>query len=66
MEKKLYYQLSDTHDVSMIVMDLSGCMEWIKSDMDGVSEEDSKEFEYTLTPIFLTDEEFENLPEANF
>jgi hypothetical protein len=64
MAKKLYYQLSDNADVSKIVMELSDCMTWIEEDMNGVSEgEDEREF--TITPIWLTDEEFENLPEAN-
>ncbi len=63
MEKKLYYQLSDNADVSKIVMELSGCMTRIEEDLKEVPEEDVKEFEYTITPIFLTDEEFANLPE---
>ena len=65
MEKKLYFKLSDGVDASNIVMDLSGCMEWIKGDVDGVAEEDSEDYEYTLVPVWLTDEEFNNLPEAS-
>lgn len=65
MEKKLYYKLSDGADVSGIVMELSGVMEWIESDMRGVPEEDLKEFEYTIQPVMMTEEEFNNLPEAN-
>lgn len=63
MKKKLYYQLSDNADTSHVTMALSGCMSWIDGDMDGVSEEDSKEFEYTITPIWMTEDEFNNLPE---
>ena len=64
MEKKLYYKLSDNADVCEITMDLSGCMAWIEADMEGVSEgEDEREF--TITPIWMTEQEYENLPEAD-
>lgn len=64
MEKKLYYELSDNADVSKIVMELSGCMAWIEGDMAGVTEKDDDEREYTITPVWMTDDEFANLPEA--
>lgn len=64
MKKKLFYQLSDGMDVSKIVMDLSDCMEWIKTDMEGKTEEETEDYEYTITPIWMTEDEFENLPEA--
>jgi hypothetical protein len=60
------YQLSDNADMNNIVMDLSGCLATIEADMEGVSEASQDEREYTITPIWLTDDEFENLPEANF
>ena len=63
-KKKLYYQLSDNCDVSKIVMELSGTMEWIKNDEYNVSADDDPR-EYTITPIWLTDEEFSKLPEAD-
>lgn len=62
-DKKLYYQFSDGFDVSKIVLDLTGIMEWIESDMEQWSEGDEMP-EYKIEPIWLTDEEFENLPEA--
>lgn len=61
MEKKLYFKLSDNGDVSGIVMDLSDVMEWIKND----EFDEGDQVEYTLIPVWLTDDEFENLPEAN-
>lgn len=66
-KKKLYFKFSDNGDVNNVVMDLSACMAWIKN--DNLKEKDSQELElyqYTLTPIMLTDEEFEKLPEANY
>jgi hypothetical protein len=63
--KKLYYQLSDNADVSQITMSLEDCMEWIGTDMHGVTENDDKR-EFTITPVWLTNEEYNKLPEANF
>lgn len=61
MEKKLYFKLSDGGDVSGVVMELSGALEWIKN--DEIVEGD--EVEYTLIPIWLTDAEYEALHEAD-
>jgi hypothetical protein len=60
MEKKLYFKLSDNGDVSNVVLALDGCMEWIKNDefLEG------DDVEYTLVPVWMTEEEFDNLPEA--
>lgn len=66
MEKKLYYQLSDGADISKIVMGLSGAMTWIEEDIKefpvGTPEDEMPE--YIITPVWMTDEEFNNLPEA--
>lgn len=61
MKREIYYQLSDGCDVCEVVMKLSTCIEWIKADED--TEDDERE--YTLKPIWLTEDEYENLPEAN-
>ncbi len=66
MEKKLYYQL-ETAGGEGGTMELSGCMEWIKGDMEAnypypADLEQQVEF-YTLTPIWLTDAEYDALPE---
>lgn len=61
MEKKLYYRFSDGHDISKVVMDLSGCVAWMES------EEQDPELPstFTLEPVWLTDEEYDKLPEAD-
>ncbi len=64
MGKKLYYKLSDNADVCEIVMDLSGCMAWIEADMENVKEGDDEK-EFTITPIWMTDKAYANLPEAD-
>lgn len=63
MEKKLYYQLSDGADYSGITMELSGVMAWIEGDQDNFKDGDEMP-EYTITPIWMTEEEFNNLPES--
>lgn len=65
-EKKLYYQLSDGADVSKVVMELSGAMTWIEEGMKDYSADTPKDElpEWTLEPIWLTDEEYEEMPEA--
>ena len=65
--KKLYFQLSDGIDIVKVVQELSGAMTWIEEDMKEYSEltDDIELPVYTLEPIWLTDEEYENLPEAN-
>jgi hypothetical protein len=64
MDKKLYYQLSDGGDYSGVTMELSGIMSWIEGDQENCAEGNEDMLEYTITPIWLTDEEFNNLPEA--
>jgi len=45
-------------------MELSGVMAWIQGDEEEVTPEDDERY-YTIVPIWLTDEEFDNLPEAD-
>lgn len=61
MEKKLFFKLSDGADYQNIVMELSGCMAWIEGDMENHT--DDTDTQYTLTPVWMTDEEFSKLPE---
>lgn len=63
MEKKLYYQFSDGGDYSNVTMDLSGVMAWIEGDQDNCKEGEDMP-EYTITPVWMTEDEFDNLPEA--
>lgn len=65
MQEKLFFQLSDGADACHIVMELSGCVAWIEADIEFAVDNNDEVKEYTLTPVYLTEEEFENLPEAN-
>jgi hypothetical protein len=60
-EKKLYFKFSDGEDYNNIILELSGCVEWINTDMKSANEGDDREF--TLVPVWMTEEEFSNLPE---
>lgn len=65
MEKKLYFKLSDSLDNEGVIMMLDGAFEWIKGDMAEFKEGDDPLPEYTLEPIWMTDEEFEKLSERD-
>lgn len=64
MQKKLYFTFRDGHDVNL-VMELSGIMTYIEVDSAELSQEDMADKLYTLTPIYLTEEEYDNLPEGD-
>jgi hypothetical protein len=62
MKKTLYYELSDNCDVTKLVSHLQGIMDFIEADMFDITEEDDRR-EYTINPVWLTDEEYSKLPE---
>jgi len=66
MEKKLFYNLSDNNDLSGYILELDGAMEHIKNESAEMSPEDLKQHEWTIIPVFMTQEEFEALPEYQF
>lgn len=64
MEKKLYYRFSDGGDAQNITMDLSAAKQWIESDMENYKDGDEVPI-YTLSAVWLIEDEFDNLPEAD-
>lgn len=68
--KKLYYRL-EADDYNVIMTDLEGCFAWLTTSCGDIEKEnlfDTKEEdmpEYTITPVWMTDEEYSNLPEAD-
>lgn len=66
MKKKLYFKFSDGHDMSNVIMELSGCVESIKQDIENLDSDDLANAEYVLQPVVLTNKEFNELPEADF
>lgn len=64
MEKKLYWNLVH-NDESVGVMLLDGALEYIKSIGNfGAYYADAECIEFALEPVWLTEEEFNNLSEA--
>lgn len=63
--KKLYYLLESNGDLSITCPnDFEVIKTLIESDMEGFTKEEQSECYYTITPVFYTDEEYSNLPEA--
>lgn len=63
MEKKLFYTI-DNGDTAMTAH-LDACMEVIKAESPANQSSDDNLNQWTITPVWLTDEEFESLPEAD-
>lgn len=64
MEKKMFFKLtSDARDISgCFFPELSGATAWIEGELDEIKESDG-ETDYTITVVWMTQEEFENMPE---
>ena len=56
------YEL-DFGDTNLIDKDIQTLLDWIKTDLQGMS--DSDEVCYTITTQLMTKEQFESLPEWN-
>ncbi len=66
MEKKLYYEVSDLGYIGQTVEDLESAMALIDADIVYQMEDEKEpELQYTITPVWMTEEEFNNLPEFN-
>ncbi len=63
--KKLYWHVTSNEDLSIFTSDLNEAKVLIEGDYDGYPELEREdiEVEYTLTPVYMTEEEFNNLPE---
>ena len=67
MEKKLYWIVESNGDLSVTTSLLEECKTIIENDFAMESEGGKFEIDdlqYTITPTMLTQEEYENLPEA--
>ncbi len=62
-EKKLYWLVESNADLSNTVSGLSEAMHLIDTDYKDTEPEHLENTQYTLTPVWLTDEEYANLPE---
>lgn len=64
MEKKIYFQVDSNEDLSVTCNNSEQAFEMIRCDLENVGN-NLEGLEYTIKPIYLTDEEYANLPEAN-
>ena len=68
MEKKWYWLVESNGDLSVTIKDISRAEEIILADFD-VETDDGKyeidDLQYTVTPVMMTEEEFNNLPEQS-
>lgn len=65
MKKKYFKLTSDSRDISgCIFPELSGATAWIEGEQDELNEDDG-EVDYTITIIWMTEEEFESIPEQD-
>lgn len=68
MEKTLYWLVESNGDLSVTVKNIVEAKEIIEGDFAYESEDGEFEIDdlqYTITPVLLTKEDYENLPETN-
>lgn len=63
-DKKLYWLIESNGDLSVTCNNLQQCQELLKEDFDSLDVTEQMESQYTITPMWYTDEEKENLPDA--
>lgn len=59
--KKLYYEVKNNEDLSATVDNLETAMILIEGDMESQTDYDG--LQYTITPVMMTDKEYDELPE---
>jgi len=62
MQKTLYWLVENNIELSYTVQNLEAAKDLIEGDFDNCDEEEKLEVQYTITPTYLTDEEYEALP----
>lgn len=61
----MYVSFSDGGDVHKLIIKMSGAEAWMEADEESRSEGEEPKT-YTVTPVWMTPEEFEKLPEAEY
>ena len=64
MDKEMYLQLEDNGDLGKTVLTLDDSFEVIKSEIEGIDPAEDRQF--IITPIWLTEDEFQALPEMDY
>lgn len=63
--KKLFWTVRSNGDMLITVEDLETVRVLIESDIEELTEDEAESYEYTVTPTYMTQEEFDNREEAN-
>jgi len=64
-DKKIYWLLEDNADLSITCENLETCTDLIQNEIDNLDGDTQVgDVQFTLTPKFMTEEEYNNLPEA--
>jgi len=61
MEKKMYFRVCDNADLDLTVDDLKTAADVIDAELSGVDETTEDEYEFTITPVFMTESEYADL-----
>jgi len=65
-EKDMYYCLSDNADLGgLYLASMREVSEHIEMDLGDIEPSDRENVEYKISIVFMTEEEFSNLPEYN-
>lgn len=66
MEKKLVYLFTDGNYSNVVFTDLDAITAWINADIEFLKSDDpsTEDYEYTIKLAWMTQEEIDNLPEA--
>lgn len=63
MEKKLYWLLEDNGDLSVYCESPEECTMLIVGEFESLERSEQEEIQYTITPVWMTQAEYDNLPE---
>lgn len=67
MEKEIFYSLSDNADLGgLILANLDAVKEYILNDVGDVHPNEVEQLEYTIRPVLMTQDEFDNLKEYEY
>lgn len=62
-EKKLYWLIEDNADLSAVCETPEQCLILLENDFDSLNEDEKPDVQYTITPEYYTEQEFNNLKE---
>ncbi len=63
MEKKTYWWLQSNGDLSVTCNNIETCMDLLFNDFGDTENPMEEKIQYTITPVYYTDEEYAKLPE---